>query len=102
MKQARQGDVLFIRIADDRSVPDGAKHVADRVIARSNTGHHHVASAGEVFSTDDPFTSYLRTDGAVISHLKAGGHAPIALPAGTYIVRRPREHTPEGIRMTQD
>ena len=104
--QAFQGDVAFIRVADD-AIPADAEKAKDLVVAHSETGHHHAFPTDanvERFTTSDPFTAYLKvaTESVLLHHREFDTHAPIVFKPGTYMVRRQREHTPEGFRQIQD
>lgn len=108
-KMARQGDVLiFARTgAELKGKPETAR-TSERgqlVVARSTTGHHHVITGGRAELVEvDAFTSLLTvSEPATLSHLRSfDTHAPIEIPPGDYIVRRPREVTPEGLRRIED
>jgi hypothetical protein len=107
---AAQGDVLFRRID---AVPDGV--VATRtdgrpiIVARSETGHHHViddpAVALFVKTERDPLVCFLRVDGdfAEVRHLRLHDtHETLRLCRGAWEVRRQREWAPEGWRGVVD
>lgn len=111
--QAAQGDVLFMRVD---AVPKGfepQKNDGPIVVAHSETGHHHtVPGLGAVLYTNraDPMTSYLRLgddikDLLVTHHRPHDTHQSFALGGGggaVWMVRRQREHTPEGWRRVED
>lgn len=111
--QAAQGDLLVRRID---AVPANAKPMTPEagrfIVAHSETGHHHVIAERpgvQVFTTDDPLVSYLQvieaTDQAeaLLEHLRNfDTHETIAIPPGSYELRRQREHTPEGWRRVED
>lgn len=106
---AAQGDVLFRSID---ALPDG---VVERrmsgpiVVARSETGHHHVIEdpAVAVFEKTerDPLICYLRVEGdfADVRHLRPHDtHETLRLRRGTWEVRRQCEWAPEGMRRVAD
>ena len=106
---AAQGDVLFRRVD---ALPDA---VVERemdgpiVVARSETGHHHVIedSSVTVFEKTerDALICYLRVDGdfADVQHLRPHDtHETLRLCRGTWEVRRQCEWAPEGMRRVAD
>ncbi|HSV48340.1 MAG TPA: hypothetical protein VLJ58_21305 [Ramlibacter sp.] len=111
--QAAQGDLYIRRIA---AVPAGAKPMAAEkghfIVAHSETGHHHVIAERpgvQVFTTEDPMVSYLQVieateqTEALLEHLRSfDTHETIAIPPGSYELRRQREYTPEGWRRVED
>lgn len=112
-RMAAQGDVLVRRVADVppgmvESAPVGGKHV----VAHSETGHHHYLMAAGVEVWEDPrnpLICYLRSTigdeagGAILLHDRAHHtHAPLALGAGCWEIRRQAEMTPEGWRRVAD
>ena len=110
MIQAAQGDLYISRI---EALPATARPVAPvdgrYVVAHSETGHHHVIKAqGCEYFTDeeDATTAYLRVIEAsevVLKHLRSTDtHAPIKVLGGIYRIRRAREWTPEGFRISAD
>ena len=102
-----QGDVLF-RLVDGVSADATEVQKWDRIVAESETHHHHIFRATDgvkFFRTQDPFVCYLRceTESLLEHHRDFHTHEPILFPAGTtFQVRRQREHTPEGMRMVAD
>ena len=109
--QAAQGDIYIRRIGalPDRALSPVAPIDGHFVIAHSETGHHHVVEARDCeYFTDneDPTTAYLRVIEAtevVLEHLKPSDmHAPIRVLGGVYRIRRAREWTPEGFRISAD
>ncbi len=107
-KNAAQGDVRFLRVD---ALPDCAKKTDDKVIAHSETGHHHTVSMGDVYTTADPMISYLvLTDkpAEVVHHRSWDTHETLRLlndeSRGETIweIRRQREYTPWGERMVVD
>lgn len=106
-KMARQGDVLFIRF--DGEIPEKAREVkqipGQCIVAKSVNGHHHLFRSQSANIRElDALTSYLTlSEPATLEHLRAvDPHAPIQFDAGTYLVRRPIEVTPEGLRRIED
>ena len=106
-KHGVQGDVMFVRVA---ALPEGAQlreEIGRIVVAHSETGHHHVAVADKIrlYGTDDPMVCYLVCESAyadVVHERPFDTHETLRLPAGTWEVRRQREHTPEGWRRVAD
>jgi hypothetical protein len=103
-----QGDVMFIRAP---SLPSGLApkpaEAGRHILAHSETGHHHWTSADGVELYQGPesaFTCYLRNTSIVhVEHARPfDTHETIALPPGTWLVRRQREYTPEGFRRVED
>ena len=115
MQMAAQGDLLIRRIADD-AIPAGAEEVAPtggrHVVAHSETGHHHYLDATGVTLLrvpGDPMVAYLviasdaEHEYARLEHARPWDtHETIAIPPGTYELRRQREYTPEGWRRVED
>lgn len=108
--QIAQGDILIMRVP---SIPKTAKRRAPSkdkriIVAHSETGHHHYLAALGVEAFDvenDPFTCYLAIaqDGCELVHARPyDTHETISFGKGNYVVRRQREHAPEGFRMVQD
>lgn len=109
-KQAAQGDLLLVRV---EGLPAGLERVEAEgggyVVAHSETGHHHTVFAApgvEYYRVPtDPMTCYLSVGGAgveLVHHRPHDTHESIQLSGGTYLLRRQREWTPEGLRMVQD
>lgn len=108
--QAAQGDLLLIRINE---LPAGVEPVVGEggkyVVAHSETGHHHTVDVQEGVlyfrAPKDPMTCYLSVGGSgaeLVHHRPHDTHESIQLSGGTYLLRRQREWTPEGLRMVQD
>lgn len=101
----RQGDVLVERIGD--ALPKNTKAVktGERIIlARGEaTGHHHSLAKNKstaLYAGPNSEMYLLVSEGeALLEHQE---HATIALPPGTYRVRRQREYSPEAIRNVAD
>ena len=103
-----QGDNLFRRI---EVLPAGLTPVAPEngvvVVGHSETGHHHVMDASNVEMFRDPrnlMLAYVVVTGVtLLRHLRPHDtHAPIAVEAGIYEVRRQREYVPGGWAMVAD
>jgi len=96
-----QGDLNIFAVD---SIPELAE-TDNRVLAHSETGHHHVieGNAVRVYEQDE-FVSYLDVqEPAKVVHLRGfDTHAPVDLPAGKYCLTRQREYTPEGFRRAAD
>jgi gentisate 1,2-dioxygenase len=113
INQCAQGD-LYIRRID--AIPANVKPMTAEqgnfIVAHSETGHHHVIAERpgvQVFTTDDPMVSYLQVidatekTEALLEHLRGyDTHETIAIPPGTFELRRQREYTPEGWRRVED
>jgi hypothetical protein len=111
--QAAQGDLLIRRID---KLPHNVKAIkaeaGQYIVAHSETGHHHVIAecpGVELYGSDDPLVSYLRVidateqTEALLEHLRSWDtHESIKIGAGTYELRRQREHTLEGWRRVED
>jgi hypothetical protein len=97
--QARQGDLLFIKI---KTLPTGTTKAKDNVLAYGEvTGHHHTAEGDGVCvmenDTGQKFVSSSQPWTA--THQE---HAHIAFDGGVWEVRRQREYQPDAIRTVQD
>ena len=98
-----QGDLNIFAV--DAACLTGAKETDNRVLAHSETGHHHVIEGNAVRVLEqDEFVSYLDVqETAKIVHLRSfDTHSTIEVPPGTYRVTRQREYTPEGFRRAAD
>lgn len=102
MQYVAQGDLNVFAI---HAIPDGVPETKDRVLAHSETGHHHVleGNAVRVFRADE-FTAYVKVEKpAKIVHLRSfDTHAPLSLAPGNYRITRQREYVPEGFRVAAD
>lgn len=99
-----QGDIYVRRIV---AIPPAAKAEPTKIVAHSETGHHHSFddnAAVFVYSTPDELVSYLKvTKPAVLRHRRDfDTHEEVLFDAGTYEIRRQREHAPEGWRKVVD
>ncbi len=96
-----QGDLNIFRVDNMPTLDE----TPNRVLAHSETGHHHVieGNAVRVFEQDE-FISYLDVqETAKIVHLRSfDTHETIEIPPGQYRVSRQREYTPEGFRRAAD
>ncbi len=104
-----QGDMLIIPVRDIPKDVTPVDPVGDHyILAHSETGHHHVIdkAKAEVFlPADEEFTLFIRSldDSAEITHEREfNTHESLKLPKGEYMLRRQREHTPEGDRRIED
>jgi hypothetical protein len=105
-----QGDVFFLKL--DAAIPRTAKRVeavdGRHVLAQgdSASGEHFVAARGvALLSGDDDRTAYLRIEapGVEVVHGRAADqHESLFLAPGDWLVRRQREHTPDGFRRVED
>lgn len=104
----RQGDVLVVRIDDDRLPQNLIQAPRDRrnrmVLALGEaTGHAHVLTGERVSllcPPDDPGRLFLKIEGH--GRLVHEEHGPIPLPPGAYQVVRQREYFPGAIRPVAD
>ena len=110
-KTCAQGDVMFIRMPEDFTVPTGATRVepvnGKLEIAHSATGHNHVMepAAATLYALPDTLMECLLVvnEPSVLEHLRSfDTHEPILFEKGTYRVRRQREYVPEGFRRVED
>ena len=99
--QARQGDILFISVADAEPLMGGSSPRADNVLAQGEaTGHSHrlVGSAGwwpEMRTRANGEILVRGGEGMRVVHEE---HGDITLPADTWIlVRRQREYDPVAV-----
>ena len=109
---AAQGDVMFVRVSDlpVDAVPFSGSAEDARVIAHSETGHHHTVDGDGVarFEYRDPMTCYLRCDAEhmdIVHHRPHDTHETLRLlgePGAVWMVRRQREYTPQGWRRVED
>src|SRR3990167_1292373 len=108
-KVAAQGDILII--GGVRLPPEALPKKAGpegHIVAHSETGHHHVVTAGDVgFYTmpADLLTSYVevRSESAELRHLRDyDTHETIQLLKGTYKIKHQQEETPDGWKIVQD
>lgn len=106
-----QGDVFFVRVNENHipasytpksATPNG------HIVAHSETGHHHTVRADGTFfyeGPSDPFTCYLRVDAEfadVVHQRPFDTHETVRLGQGTWMIRRQREYTPQGVRRVED
>lgn len=96
-----QGDLNLFRVDE---IPD-LKEADNRILAHSETGHHHVleGNAVRVYQQDD-FVSYIDAqETAKIVHLRGfDTHETVEIPIGKYRVTRQREYVPDGFRRAAD
>ena len=108
-KTAAQGEAYFRRV---ERRPEGLKPLADKIVAHSETGHHHCFASDAAVdvlerTTDVPeglrILHLIVREPSVLEHLRpTDTHEPILFPPGEYEVRLQREYTPEGFRAVQD
>lgn len=105
-----QGDVMIHRVDD---LPEGLGETKPEnghyIVAHSETGHHHVIEARPDVKmyrrANDDYEAFLRivAGQSTLEHKRDfDTHAPLALPPGTYRIKRQREYTPEGFRRAAD
>ncbi len=102
--QCAQGDVVFLRV---KELPGNAKATTNKVVAHSETGHHHMFSKDSgvtMYEVGDPMICYLRVESASLleHHRPFDTHESISFSPGIYEMRRQREYTPEGLRRVED
>lgn len=112
--QYRQGEILFIRVEDFDDAATAYKTAAPEngrlIVGHSESGHHHVIDLARspnaqllIHSTNQFIGRLVLGEDAEVEHLRSHDtHAPAQLPAGKYVVRWRREHSPEGLRRVQD
>ena len=99
-----QGDIMIRRV---NAMPSEAKRLDGDVVAHSETGHNHTAANMELFGLD-PMTMFIRATGDhidIVHHREFDTHEPLRLysdPGDVFIIRRQREHTPDGWRRVED
>ena len=108
-----QGDLLIERVADLRPSGDIISAGADGAIVVAEgeaTGHRHAIWDHVVMFRDDALARDI-PGGLYLGHIKVDGptarlqhdeHDVIALPPGTYRVRRQRELEPKDARIVLD
>jgi hypothetical protein len=95
--QHRQGDVLFVRIAElpEETLVQRKSHI---IVEGESTGHAHRLLQGIILESATGI--YLKADQPTeVVHEE---HHTIALEPGYWQVIRQREYTPEGIRQVMD
>jgi len=110
-ESAAQGDLIVLRV--DR-VPDDYEPSADRVIAHSEIGHHHVAvgDCAVYRNAKDAMRMFIvAREPVTLEHLRpTDTHDTLRLMndpqpgtgATVWEIRRQREITPEGWRRVED
>lgn len=103
-KMYRQGDLLII----PSNIPSNAivqprVHGQIVLVEGEATGHlHAIATADvELLAVSEQVDRWLRVCSAEAT-LTHPEHGTVTLPRDSYIVRRQREYTPEGIRYVAD
>ena len=97
--QVAQGDVLLTKID---ALPDGAKKLRTKTIARGElTGHHHTfAGDAELYELDGKGWVVVGEEGAELKHQE---HAPLVFDAGVFEYAPQSEPDPfTGIRRVSD
>lgn len=95
--QHRQGDVLFVKIAElpEETLVQRKSHV---IVEGESTGHAHRLTIGMIL--DGSTGTYLKADQETqVVHEE---HNTIKLEPGYWEVIRQREYHPEGIRQVMD
>lgn len=101
---AFQGDVAIVRVDE---IPSDATKRKDKIVAHSESGHHHAFDASAsvwLYSTKDDLVQYLDVKReSVLHHLREHDtHEPWSIPPGQYKIIRQRERAPEGWRRVED
>ena len=103
---AVQGDVLFVRV--DR-LPGGLRKTENKVVAHSESGHHHVAVGDScvLLESDNPLRAFLDSGGKVVDiiHQRTWDtHEPLRLSPGLWEIHRQAEPTgaPDAWRAVAD
>ncbi len=99
-----QGEAAIFPV---EKLPDGLKQRADKIVAHSETGHHHEFPAeAEVFlySTVDPLISFMEVKApSKLEHKRDfDTHETVLFDVGTYEIHRQREDSPEGWKIVVD
>jgi hypothetical protein len=105
-----QGDVMLQRIDSlPRDVVETQPQGGHYIVAHSETGHHHVIEARPGVKmykrANDAYEAFLQivAGQSTLEHKRGfDTHEPLALPPGTYRVKRQREYIPEGFRRAAD
>lgn len=98
-----QGDILIMT----GMVSKTAVVMSSNICASSQTGHHHIINGDATLWRDlkEQQKLWLRVGakGAILQHLKAGGHEDVELPEGEYVLHRQREgFSPEVWQQVED
>lgn len=106
---ARQGEMRFERLDAIPKHGDEIKDILNGklVIGHSEQGHHHVMEATKtrMYKLPDSITQCLLVvdEPNALDHSRSTDtHDSIMFKKGTYLVRRGREHTSEGWRLSRD
>lgn len=105
-----QGDMLLIRVDN---IPNDAKprkpEKGLHVLAHSETGHHHAVEdgmgVGVLAQPGDDMICYLKVEGEhadIVHYRNYDTHETIRLLQGNWMVKRQREHVPDGWRRVED
>jgi hypothetical protein len=92
-KMAVQGDVLFVRVD---KLPRGLRKTENRVVAHSESGHHHVAVGDScvLLETSNPLRAFLDSGGKVVDIIHQRSfdtHEPLRLSPGLWEIHRQAE-----------
>lgn len=96
----RQGDLLFVQLAQKPNFTKFAKARPDGVVEFGETTGHAHRFVGDAEIIDDQGQAYARVGAATLEHEE---HDTITLPQGWYRVRRQQEYLgPEQTRNVTD
>jgi len=100
-EQARQGDILFIKIDH---IPEGLDEIKSGIIARGEiTDHMHKIKkkvglffkASKNMSENHNVIGYVQTPQGMVTEVVHDEHAPVTLDKdSSYLVKQQREHVP--------
>lgn len=93
----RQGDVLFLKVADLPAALIERK--SDVLVEGEATGHAHRLTEGQIWQTREG-ELFLSTGAE--SKIVHEEHAPIELEPGYWQVIQQREYSPEAVRWVMD
>lgn len=97
----RQGDIAYI----PAKMPKGLKKSATNIILQSGSGGNPHSFTGGAFypHQDSNFViGYLQAKNTKLFHAEHGPKSGVAIPNGTYEVRRQVEDTHEGLKVVED
>jgi hypothetical protein len=103
----RQGDVLIMEESKKATTKDHreVKHDPDGSLVLAHgevTGHHHrIRGVSSTLLRAEGISDAVLTMGSsgILVHEE---HAPIEIPAGTYVVRRQMEYSEQDVRLVAD
>ncbi|HEU5378635.1 MAG TPA: hypothetical protein VFV38_24710 [Ktedonobacteraceae bacterium] len=93
----RQGDVLFVKVADLPA--ELVERKSDVLVEGEATGHAYRLTEGQVWQTQEGVLFLSAVTGSKIVHEE---HAPIELEPGYWQVIRQREYSPKETRWVRD